>query len=47
MYLGTIYLSVRSDFKYGRQVAILEKNQSGITPELMAGTAPTFYHRYI
>jgi hypothetical protein len=25
----------RSDFKYGRQVVILEKNKSAITPELM------------
>jgi hypothetical protein len=51
MYLGTIYISTkfstRSDLKYGRQVAILENQQSAITPELMAGSSPKFYHRYI
>jgi hypothetical protein len=36
----------RSDFKYGWQVAILGK-KSAITPELMAGSAPNCYHRYI
>jgi hypothetical protein len=47
MYLGTIYfyqISTRSDFKYGRQVAMLENQQSAITPELMAASAPNFYH---
>jgi hypothetical protein len=37
----------RSDLKYGYQVAILEKNQSAITPQLMAGSAPNCYHGYI
>jgi hypothetical protein len=38
-------ISARSDFKYGCQV---EKKQSAIiTPELMAGSAPNCYHRYI
>jgi hypothetical protein len=37
----------RSDFIYGRQAAILENQQSGIIPELMAGSAPHFYHWYI
>jgi hypothetical protein len=36
-----------SDFKYGRQAAILENQQSAITPELMAGSSQSFYHRYI
>jgi hypothetical protein len=41
-------ISARSDFKYGRQAAMLENQQSAIiTPELMAGSAPNFYHRYI
>jgi hypothetical protein len=30
-----------------RQAAILENQQSDITPELMAGSAPNSYHRYI
>jgi hypothetical protein len=34
----------RSDFKYSRQAAILENQQSAITPELMAGSYPNFYH---
>jgi hypothetical protein len=34
-------VSVRSDFKYGRQVAILENQQSDIIPELMAGSSMT------
>jgi hypothetical protein len=40
-------ISARLDFKYGRQVAILEKNQSAITPELMAGSAPNFHQVYL
>jgi hypothetical protein len=36
MYLGTIYISTESDFKYGRQAAILE-NQQSATLYLMAG----------
>jgi hypothetical protein len=50
MYLGTIYISTefRPDRnKYGRQVVILENQQSAITPELMAGSSPNFYHWYI
>jgi hypothetical protein len=37
-------ISARSDLKYGRQAAILENQQSAITPELMAGSSPNFYH---
>jgi hypothetical protein len=33
--------------KYGHQVAILEKQLSAVTPELMAGSSPNFDHRYI
>jgi hypothetical protein len=29
------------------QVAILEKQLSAVTPELMPGTSPNFNHRYI
>jgi hypothetical protein len=48
MYLGTIYISnAWSDFKNGHRAAILENQQSTITPELMAGSSPNFYHRYI
>jgi hypothetical protein len=36
-----------SDFKYGRQVAILENQLRVITPELIAGSAPNYNHRYI
>jgi hypothetical protein len=46
MYLGTISISTEF-FKYGRQAAILENQQSAITPELMAGSSPRFYHGYI
>jgi hypothetical protein len=50
MYLGTIYLSTKF-----RQIRLQlwppgghlgNKNKSAITPELMAGSAPNFYHRY-
>jgi hypothetical protein len=34
MYLDTIYISTKSDFKYGRQVAILEKQLRAIDPKL-------------
>jgi hypothetical protein len=39
MYLGlrVDQDSAWSDFKYGRQVAILEIRLSAVTPELMAG----------
>jgi hypothetical protein len=41
MYLGTIYILYKilaqSNFKYGRLVAILENQQSAVTPELIAG----------
>jgi hypothetical protein len=50
MYLGTIYISTEfwpNRTSHGRQVAILENQQSAITPELMAGSSPNFYHRYI
>jgi hypothetical protein len=53
MYLGTIYISTEfradwtSNFKYGRQAAILENQQSAITPELMAGSSPVkFFKKY-
>jgi hypothetical protein len=46
MYLGTIYIytefiPTQSDFK------ILENQQTAVTPELMAGSSPNFYYRYI
>jgi hypothetical protein len=51
MYLGTIYISTEFwpdwDFKYGCLAAILENQQSAITPELIAGSSPNFYHGYI
>jgi hypothetical protein len=37
----------QSDFKYGYQAAILENQLRAITPELVAGSAPNFNHRYI
>jgi hypothetical protein len=37
----------QSDLKYGHQVAILKKQLSAVTPELMAGSTPNFNHRYI
>jgi hypothetical protein len=37
----------RLHFKYDYQAAILENQLSAITPELMAGSTPNFYHRYI
>jgi hypothetical protein len=37
----------QSDFKYGYQAAILENQLRAITPELMAGSAQNFIHRYI
>jgi hypothetical protein len=39
-HLHSYQISDWSDFKYGRQVAILENQQSDITPELMAGSSP-------
>jgi hypothetical protein len=39
--------TARLDFKYGHQVAILEKQLSAITPELMPGSSPNFNHDYI
>jgi hypothetical protein len=48
MYLGTIYIS--TEFRHDRtsnMAAILENQQSPITPELMAGLSANFYHRYI
>jgi hypothetical protein len=43
-------ISARSDFKYGRWVAILENQLRAITPELMAGSGPNFimgtYNKY-
>jgi hypothetical protein len=44
-----IFNSAQSDFKYGYQAAILENQLRlvrAITPELMAGSAPNFNHRY-
>jgi hypothetical protein len=38
-------ISAQSDFKYGHQVAILEKQLSAVTPELMPGSSPNFNHR--
>jgi hypothetical protein len=51
-FLQFCWISAWSNFKYGRQaaillVAILENQQSAITPELMAGSSPNLYHRYI
>jgi hypothetical protein len=40
-------ISAQSDFKYGHQVAILEKQLSAVTPELMPGSSPNFNHSYI
>jgi hypothetical protein len=49
MYLGTIYISTEflPDRTSNMVVAIFENQQSAITPELMAGSAPNFYHWYI
>jgi hypothetical protein len=38
------WISARSDFKYGRQVAILVNQQCAITPEVMAGSSPNLYY---
>jgi hypothetical protein len=48
MYLGTIYIS--TEFRLARfqmAASILENQQSAITPELMAGSSPNFYHMCI
>jgi hypothetical protein len=48
MYLGTIYLSTKFRLDQTSNLAALEKKQSAIiTPELMAGLAPNFHHRYL
>jgi hypothetical protein len=51
MYLGTIYVSpkfsAQSDLKYGHLVAILEKQLSAVTPELMPVSSPNFNHWFI
>jgi hypothetical protein len=50
MYLGTIYLSTKFQPDQTSNMAARwpswGKKQSAITPELMAGSAPNFYHRY-
>jgi hypothetical protein len=46
-YLQFYRISARSNFKYGRQAAIMENQQSAITPELMAGSSPNFWYRYM
>jgi hypothetical protein len=40
-------ISVRSDSWLGHQGAKTENAKSAITPKLMAGSSPNFYHRYI
>jgi hypothetical protein len=47
MYLRFFQISAQSDLKYGHQVAILEKQLSAVTPELMPESSPNFNHRYI
>jgi hypothetical protein len=59
MYLGTNYISTKfrpdwtSNMAAGQpswktnKCYILENQQSAITPELMAGSSPNFYHMYI
>jgi hypothetical protein len=42
IYLGTIYI-----YQDGYQAAILENQLRAITPELIAGLAPNFNHRFI
>jgi hypothetical protein len=42
----TDQISVRSDSSLGHQGAKTENAKSAITPELMAGSSPNFYHRY-
>jgi hypothetical protein len=57
MYLGTLYSftefrpyrisnMAQSDLKYGHQVAILEKQLSAVTPELMPVSSQNFNHRF-
>jgi hypothetical protein len=46
MYLGTIYIS--TEFWPDRTSNVVVEDQlSAITTELMAGSSPNFYHRYI
>jgi hypothetical protein len=40
-------ISAQLDFKYGYLAAIFENQLRAITPELMAGSAQNFNHRYI
>jgi hypothetical protein len=40
-------ISVQSDSWLGHQGAKTENTKSAITPELMAGSSPNFYHRYV
>jgi hypothetical protein len=40
-------ISVRSDSWFGHQGAKTENAKSAITPDLMAGSPPNFYHGYI
>jgi hypothetical protein len=41
-YLRFYQILAQSDFKYGHQVAILEKQLSAVTPELMTGSSPRY-----
>jgi hypothetical protein len=41
------YILARSDSWLGHQGAKTKNTKSAITPEVMAGSAPNFYHRYI
>jgi hypothetical protein len=41
------YVRVQSDSWFCHQEAKTENTKSAITPELMAGSSPNFYHIYI
>jgi hypothetical protein len=47
MYLGTLYIYTGFQIWPWCLAAILEKQLSPITLELMPGSSPNFYHRYI
>jgi hypothetical protein len=48
---SNLYIYIFAEFRPDRTsnvaAAILENQQSAITPELMAGSSPNFYHRYM
>jgi hypothetical protein len=43
----TDHISVQTDSWLGHQGAKAENTKSAMTPELMAGSSPNFYHRYL